>query len=114
AEHCRLLLRLGRRTPVLRPVARLLALAVALLAGDPMRPPRATRIAARLHGHLVQRADRRRPMSYRARARRRGRWRTGPPPCLGGWRRRRARGGVRGLALLAQGVEQRLPLPRLV
>src|SRR5437867_861428 len=54
AEHCRLLLRWGRRTSVLRTVAWLLALAVALFAGYPVAGPGALDIAALLHRHLMQ------------------------------------------------------------
>src|SRR6266571_1117009 len=69
--------RLGRRVVARRP-PRLLALAVALLIGEPVAIPRPVCVAALLHGHLMERADRRRAVGgWRARARRGRRWRAG-------------------------------------
>src|SRR5439155_22847531 len=74
AEHRCLLLRLGRRTRVLRTVVWLLAFAVALLTGEPVAPPRAFGIAALLHSHLMHVAEGRRPVGC-CRAVALGRWR---------------------------------------
>src|SRR5439155_22083827 len=89
------------------PAAPLRALAIALFAGEPMRPPRAARIAAQLQRRLVRVIERRRvggsrvmvlgrwrlrawrrTVSRRTRARRGRRWRAG----------RRAVGGRRPMA----------------